>query len=182
MSSQQDPKESSVKTCVTCPSLIPSDQPGWTRQCYDCYKDKGTKRACELCKLKKIPVVEPEWKKVCALCFRDSPMKRCLQCKELNIKSFEWRTLCKGCYDKGDFNRPCQSCKIRPVSPSAPSYVVTCTKCYLAKKRQTHDTCPWCEPDPTRKEALNKRKEAPGCRDCMMSKGLIKTNTTIEVV
>lgn len=82
--------------------------------------------------------------------------------------------MCKECFDKKEFARPCQECGLRPVKASAPVYVKTCTKCYLEKKKMTHDACPWCPHDPMKHFQLNKRKEAPGCRTCMIDRGLIK--------
>ena len=182
MSSQAEQKESSAKVCLTCPSTIAPEQPEWAKQCMDCFKDDRTKRNCKVCEKPKIVNTEPEWKTVCGACFKESPMKRCVQCKEFNIKAFEWRKMCKECFEKGDFARPCQVCKIRPVDPGAATYIVNCTKCYLEKKKQTHDACPWCPNDPSKRFTLNKRKGAPACRSCMISKDLIKLNSNIEAV
>lgn len=171
-----NPDETERK-CVTCPVKFPV-QTGkeWAVQCYDCHRDESTKRECKICKKKRIIVTEPSYKEVCGLCYKASPMKPCEGCREYNLKSFEWRSLCSECYKNKNFARPCTECETRPIPAHLPSYVTTCTKCYLEKKRATHDACPWCPPplDPSR-ELLNKRKEAPGCRTCMKSKGLIET-------
>jgi hypothetical protein len=162
------------RKCVTCPVMVVLETGSeWKTQCVDCFKDERTKRECKLCKKKKICVMEPSYKDVCSLCYKEAPMKPCSKCKEYVIKAFEWRSMCSPCFKLADFERPCQSCKIRPIGTHLPSYVISCTKCYLEKKKLTHDACPWCPKDPTRKLTLNKRKEAPGCRDCMTSKGMI---------
>ena len=163
------------KKCATCPVQITVDQgTEWKTQCVDCFKDERTKRECKLCKKKKICITEPSYKDVCGLCYREAPMKPCSKCKQYVIKAFEWRSMCSPCFKAADFDRPCQTCKVRPIQSHLPSYVTSCTRCYLEKKQLTHDACPWCPKDPdTKRLTLNKRKGAPGCRNCMIEKGLI---------
>jgi hypothetical protein len=163
------------KQCATCPTIFEVENgTEWKTQCKDCFMDERTKRACKICGQKKICVTEPTYKEVCAGCYKDAPMKPCTKCKQYVLKAFEWRTMCHECFKKADFDRPCQVCKVRPIATHLPSYVTKCGKCFLEEKQKTHDACPWCPPDPSRRFNLNKRKEAPGCRTCMEKKGMLK--------
>ena len=169
-----------IGKCTTCPGTIDDYKTfPWKLQCADCFRDDSTKRSCTICNKPKIAVSEPAWKKVCGTCFKDSPKgKQCTGCKEYCIKMCEWRTLCQKCYEDKKFARVCTVCEIRPVDDKQPDYIVTCTRCYLAKKKLTHAACPTCPSHLSK--MLRRRLTAPACRDCMRSNGQI-TQKTVEV-
>lgn len=163
------------KQCSTCPGTIPAGELAWKKQCVDCFRDDRTKRPCEICRKPKIPVTEEAWKKVCHTCFAESPTaKQCEGCKLFVIKACEWRKLCLECYRTKNFKRVCEQCGCRPVDSRQPSYIKTCTRCYLDKKRTTHDRCPTCVGQAAK--MLKRRIGHPSCRDCMMANGLITTH------
>jgi hypothetical protein len=163
------------RKCVTCPAMLDKEDKEWAKQCYDCYRDKDTMRACDVCQEPKIPVTDEVWKRICAKCFTDSPMKPCAGCKEYKVKAVEkFRTLCKECWArKEEFLRICIECKDRVIPEKAQKWVKTCTTCYLNKKREKYEECPTCEGDLAK--MLRKRKTAPACRDCMKGQNLIAT-------
>jgi hypothetical protein len=163
------------KKCATCPvKLMLESGTEWKTQCSDCFQDERTKRECKICNKKKICITEPSYKDVCGSCYKEAPMKPCATCKQYVLKAFDWRNMCGDCFKTGDFKRPCQECKVRPVAEHLPSYVTSCSRCYLEKKKKTHDACPWCVPAVKKQVTLNKRKEAPGCRKCMESRGMLQ--------
>lgn len=175
--------ETSSRVCATCPAFV-DDTREWVRQCSDCFRDDRTKRACKLCGQARIPVSEEAWKQVCAACFKDAPMRPCTICKEYKIKSFDpsWRTMCVDCHkDPSKWPRVCETCNAQPIRDHLPLYVKTCTKCYLEKKSQTHETCPGCQSNPLRAKLLCKRKTAPACRECLFKSGELKVQTAQQV-
>lgn len=167
--------QTTQKKCATCPVVLELENgTEWKTQCADCFKDDRTKRPCKICTKKRICITEPSYKDVCGTCYKEAPMKPCNTCKQYVLKAFDWRNMCGDCFRVGDFKRPCQECKIRPIAEHLPSYITSCSRCYLNKKKKTHDACPWCVPEVKKAVTLNKRKEAPGCRKCMESRGMLQ--------
>jgi hypothetical protein len=73
-----------------------------------------------------------------------------------------WRNVCPTCYLENA--RKCSICNERNVKIGAGKWVTSCTTCWLAKRVETHATCPTC-PD-SRKTHLRRPKNRPMCIDC----------------
>lgn len=161
-----------TRMCRTCPAELSPNQEDWMTQCAGCFKDVRTKRPCSVCKEPRIVINAESWKTVCNQCFKDAALKPCSVCREPKIKSYEpWRTLCKDCYKGKKWKRTCEECKERPIKDDLPSYVKSCTHCYMEKRKANFTTCPSCPDD--KKHLLNCHKGAPACRDCMYAKNMI---------
>lgn len=180
MMSENENQQPTERKCVTCPTLLSDKDKDWAKQCYDCYRDKDTMRACDACHQPKIPVSEEKWKRICPRCYVDSPMKPCVGCKEYKVKSVEkFRTLCKECWQrKEEFLRICETCNTRVISEKAAKWIKTCTTCYLEEKKKYFEECPECV-DTGGKKLLLKRKTAPACRDCMKKTNQITYNVSM---
>jgi len=168
-----------VRLCMTCPAELAPDQDTWMRQCVECFKDDQTKRNCTVCQRPRIVINDEKWKTVCSECFKNAALKPCSACREPKIKAYEtWRTLCKDCYAAKKWKRTCVECGERPIKDDLPSYVKTCTHCYMDKRRKNFSVCQKCPQPNTR---LNCRKGAPSCRECMMKDGLIVNSNPFQV-
>jgi hypothetical protein len=160
--------------CKTCPALLDEKQESWMKQCVGCFKDTTTKRNCSVCERPRIVINDEKWKTVCNGCFKDAALKPCVSCRVPSIKAFEtWRTFCKHCYAAKNWKRTCETCKERPIKDDLPSYVKTCTRCYMNDRRRNFTNCTACPAD--KQGLLNCRNGAPMCRDCMRANNLIVT-------
>jgi hypothetical protein len=158
--------------CKTCPALLDEKQESWMKQCVGCFKDTTTKRNCSVCERPRIVINDEKWKTVCNGCFKDAALKPCVSCRVPSIKAFEtWRTFCKHCYAAKNWKRTCEKCKERPIKDDLPSYVKTCTRCYMNDRMRNFTNCTTCPAD--KQGLLNCRNGAPMCRDCMRANNLI---------
>lgn len=161
------------RKCATCPAIIELEEDKlWVKQCRDCFKDDATKRNCKICNEPKILINDEAWKKICGACFKRAPIRLCVGCMLPKVRSYDKnQELCPDCYkDSSKWARTCQECGKHPISSSKPSYIKTCSICYIEMKRRTHEPCDSCG-----NKLLVKMKRAPACRECMRKQGLIQT-------
>lgn len=165
-------QELELVKCVTCPTMFEFDQAkAWAKQCYDCFKDDKTRRACSACgKHRILPTIGNEWQKICGQCYKDSPLRLCDGCQQPNLKAIEpWRQLCKGCWpQRHSLLRICNVCNDKPINKGAAKWIETCMSCYMTKRKEKFEKCTSCN-----STHLSKRKTAPACRECMMKAGQI---------
>lgn len=94
----------------------------------------------------------------------------CVDChKRFGVEPNElkWKFVCDNCFGTHEFKK-CSVCD-RNLGVTSKKWQRECTSCWLAKRAQTHATCPLCPPQ---KATLLRRKIGEtACKDCLKAIG-----------